>query len=184
MELPVEKRKTLNSIDPGIDTVIETPADWLERVNTLLDSYLSALGISTEQTRSRWIRRVVDDLMVRAEHVASEDMLELAVEHMRDLIEARVAMVFNYDPAHDHREIAQVLVVLLNEKYSDCLNLLFECSEANATAVNNDMIEKLRRAIEASLPIPVPPGAPMAMPEQAIELRSIFPLRRLLRRSV
>ena len=162
---------------------METSAKWLERVKSLLDNYLSALGISTEQTRSRWIRRVVDDLVLRAEHIASEDIPELAVEHMRDLIEARVAMVFNYDPARDHREIAQVLVVLLNEKYSACLNLLFESSEANATAVDHDMIETLRRAIETSLPIPVPPEAPMAMPVQAIELRSVIPLRRLLRRS-
>jgi len=182
----VEKRKTLNSVDTvtgsATDSVNTTSVEWRERVTTLLDSYLCASGISAAATRSRWIRRVVDDLMMRAEQLASEDMLEEAVEHMRDLIEARVAMVCNYDPARQQREIAHVLVVLLNEKYADCLNLLFECSEADVTAIDTGMIEKLRSAIATSVPVPVPPLAPMAMPVQAIELRSIIPLRRLFRR--
>ncbi|MGB5397005.1 MAG: hypothetical protein WBN96_07640 [Gammaproteobacteria bacterium] len=178
----MEKRKTLSAVDTVVDSVNNTAAQWRERVNALLDSYLCALGISAAHTRSRWIKRVVDDLGMRAEQLASEDMLEEAVEHMRDLIEARVAMVCNYDRACQQREIAQVLVVLLNKKYADCLNLLFDCSEADVTAVDTAMIEKLRSAITASLPVPVPPPAPMAMPVQAIELRSIIPLRRLFRR--
>ena len=182
----MEKRKTLSAVDPvtGSDTpaVNTTTADWHARVHALLDSYLCALGISAAHTRSCWIQRVVDELALRTGQLASEDLLEVAVEHMRDLVEARIARVCNFDPARQHREIAQVLVVLLNAKHVDCLNLLFDCSEADVSAMAPARIERLRSAVAASLPVAEPPPAPMAMPVQALELRSINPLRRLFTR--
>jgi hypothetical protein len=89
-------------------------------------------------------------------------------------------MISKHDPAREHKEIAQILVLLLKEKNADCLNKLFEHSEPDGDL---EMLEHLRQACDTSLPIPVPEEAPMAMPVQTIELRPINPLRRLFRRS-
>jgi uncharacterized protein (DUF2267 family) len=171
MELPMEKGETLNGAD--------TSSEWPDKVRALLDSYLCEFGLSSEATRARWIGRVVDDLATRDKLVA-EDILEEAVEQMRDLIEARIAMVSNYDPAHEHKEIAQIMVLLLNEKNADCLNSLFESSEPEG---DFEQTECLRQILASSLPIAVPDEAPLAMPVQTIELRSINPLRRLFGRA-
>jgi hypothetical protein len=149
-------------------------------VKALLDSYLCEFGLVSAATRARWTNRVIDDLAIHAELVATEDILEEAVERMRDLIEARVAMLSGHDPAREHKEIAQIMVLLLKEKNADCLNKLFEQSEPDGDL---EMLEHLRQACDASLPIPVPDEAPLVMPVQAIELRSINPLRRLFGRS-
>lgn len=150
---------------------------WQDRVITLLDSYLREFGLSSEATRERWIKRVVEKLATRTDIVATEDILEEAVEQMRDLIEARVARLSNHDPARQHKEIAQLLVVLLKRKNTDCLNMLFECGEDDI-----NMPEHLCRSLAVSSPMPVPPEAPLAMPVQIIELRSINPFRRLFKR--
>jgi len=157
-----------------------TSSDWPDKVKALLDTYLCEFGLDSEATRARWINRVVEDLATRAELVATEDILEEAVEQMRDLIEARIAMISNHDPAREHKEIAQIMVLLLKEKNTGCLNKLFEHSEPDADL---EMLEHIRQACDASLPIPVPEEAPLAMPVQTIELRSINPLRRLFGRS-
>ena len=157
-----------------------TSSEWPDKVKALLDTYLREFGLDSEVTRARWINRVVEDLATRAELVATEDILEEAVEQMRDLIEARIAMLSNHDPAREHKEIAQIMVLLLKEKNAGCLNKLFEHSEPDADL---EMLEHLRQACDASLPIPVPEEAPLAMPVQTIELRSINPLRRLFGRS-
>jgi hypothetical protein len=168
----VAKGETLSQVD--------NTAEWQDRVRNLLDAYLSEFGISDEATRARWIKRVVEDLAARTELVATEDILEDAVEHMRDLIEARVAMASGLDPAREHKEVAQILVVLLNKKNADSLNMLFEHIEI---AGDFEMPEHLQHAIDSSLPVPVPVESPLAMPVQTIELRSINPLRRFFRRS-
>lgn len=159
---------------------VDNTGEWRARVRNLLDAYLSELGISGEATRERWIKRVVEVLAARTELVATEDILEDAVEHMRDLIETRVAMTSGLDPAREHKEIAQLLVVLLNKKNADSLNMLFEHLE---DAGDFKMSEHLQHAIDSSLPVPVPVEAPLAMPVQTIELRSVNPLRRFFRRS-
>lgn len=166
------ERATLNRADPS--------AEWQDQVKALLDTYLCEFGIHSERTRARWTNRVIEDLRVRAELVATEDILEDAVEHMRDLIEARIAVICNHDPAREHKQIAQILVVLLNEKYTDSLNMLFEHMEP---AGDLETLEGLRHALAACAPVPVPEEAPLAMPVQTIELRSINPLRWLFGRS-
>lgn len=168
----MEKRETLSEASAF--------SEWPDKVRALLDSYLCEFGIRSEATRAHWINRVIENLASQGELVATEDMLEEAVEQMRDLIEVRVAMIANHDPAREHKEIAQMMVVLLNEKYADCLNRLFEHSDADVDAA---MLEQVRRTLTASVPIPVPQQAPLAVPVQAIELRSINPLRRLFGRS-
>ncbi len=159
---------------------IDEASECLNRVRTLLDTYLREFGIISEQTRARWIDRVFEELDTRSVVVASEDILEEAVECMRVLIETRVAAIYNHDPAHDHREIAQILAVLLGEKYADSLNLLFERIEFGDSAGD---IERVRNTLVTALPILVPEESPLAMPVQTIELRSINPLRWLLGRS-
>jgi hypothetical protein len=99
---------------------------------------------------------------------------------LQHLIEARIAVVSNHDPVREHREIAQIMVVLLNEKNADCLNSLFESIEPEG---DFEKPECLRRILASSLPIAVPDEAPLAMPVQTIELCSINPLRRLFGRS-
>ena len=172
MVLPVARRETLNDIDEA--------GERLNRVRALLDTYLREFGIISEPARARWIDQVIEKLDTRSEVVATEDILEEAVERMRDLIEARVAAIRNHDPAHDHREIAQILAVLLGEKYTDSLNLLFERIEFGDSSGD---IERVRNALVTALPIPVPEESPLAMPVQTIELRSINPLRWFLRHS-
>jgi hypothetical protein len=168
MELPVEKREALNEVVAS--------GEWQDRVKALLESYLREFGIISESVRVRWISRVVDYLATRTELVAMDDILEEAVEHMQDLIEARVAMLSHLDPVREQKQIAQMLVVLLNEKNADCLNRLFERSDSDA---DPETQERLRQAMASSMLIPVPQDAPMEMPVQNIELRSINPLRRL-----
>jgi hypothetical protein len=166
MDLPVEKRETLNDLDES--------SAWPDKVRTLLDSYLREFGIVAEPVRTRWINRVIEKLDTRSGVVATEDMLEEAVERMRNLIEARVALIRGHDPTHDHKQIAQILVLLLDERYRDCLNMLFEHIEPD------ENIEHVRNALVTAMPIPVPEAAPLAMPVQTILLRSINPLRWLL----
>jgi hypothetical protein len=168
----VEKGKTLS------DSV--TNREWQDKVKTLLENYLLEFGLRSEATRTYWINCVIDDLATRAELVATEDILEEAVEQMRDLIEARVALVSNHDPLREHKEIAQIIVVLLNEKNADCLNKLFEPGRPDG---ESEVLERLRDQLATSMPIPVPEEVPLVMPVQAIELRSINPLRRLFGRS-
>lgn len=172
MDLPVEKRETLNDI--------VTNSELLNKVTVLLNAYLCEFGIRSAATRARWTDRVIESLATRAGLVASEDMLEEAVEHMRGLIETRVATIFNHDPARDHKDIAQILVVLLNEKYSDYLNRLFEHVEPDE---DDEALQHLRDVITASLPIAIPEEAPLAMPVQRIELLSLNPFRWLFGRS-
>jgi hypothetical protein len=173
MELPVEKGETLSTVSAS--------SEWPDKVRALLDSYLREFGLSSEVTRARWINRVVDELAMRTELVATEDILEEAVEHMRDLIEARVAMLGNHDPAREHKEIAQIMVQLLNEINADCLNRLFEHSEADD---DFEALEHLCHDLVTALPVAVPPEAPLLMPVQTIGLRTINPLRRLFRRPI
>lgn len=167
----MEEGETLSGADSS--------SEWQHRVKALLDSYLCEFGLSSEATRGRWIGRVIEDLATRDELVA-EDILEEAVEQMRDLIEARIAKVSNYDPAREHKEIAQIMVLLLNEKNADCLNRLFESSDPEGDL---ETPECLRHVLASSLPVAVPDEAPLHMPVQTIELRSINPLRRLFGRS-
>lgn len=165
------KRETLSGVD--------TPIEWPDMARAMLDTYLREFGISAEATRSRWINRVIDEMATQVEPVAAEDILEDALEHMRDLLEARVAMVFKLDSACDHKEIARILVVLFDEKHADYLNMLFEHIEPDG---DFEIPEYLRNELASSLPIPVPEEAPLVMPVQNIELRSLNPLRRLFGR--
>jgi hypothetical protein len=166
MELPVAQGEALNDLDEA--------GEWQHRAGALLDTYLREFGILAGPARARWIERVIENLDVRAETVATEDILEEAVERMRTLIEARVAAIRGHDPERDHREIAQILAVLLGEDYTHCLSLLFERVEPDESSGN---IELVRNALVTALPVPVPEESPLAMPEQTIELRSINPLR-------
>jgi hypothetical protein len=159
---------------------INTSSELLGKVKVLLNAYLCEFGIRSTATRARWTDRVIEELATRTGLVASEDILEEAVEHMRGLIEARVATIFNYDPARDHKEIAQILVVLLNEKYSDYLNRLFEHVGHDE---DDETHQHLRDQITASLPLAMPEEAPLAMPVQSIELHSFNPFRWLFGRS-
>lgn len=168
----MEKGETLS--------ITVTPSDWPGKVKALLDSYLCEFGLDSEATRVHWINRVVDDLTTRTELVATEDILEEAVLQMRDLIEARIAMISGHDPARERKEIAQIMVVLLHEKNKDCLNKLFDPSEAD---LDLNTLEHLRHACDTALPVLLPEEAPLAMPVQAIELRSLNPLRRLFGRT-
>jgi hypothetical protein len=172
MDLPVERRETLNDI--------VTTSELLDKVKVLLNAYLCEFGIRSAAIRARWTDRVIEELTTRAGLVANEDILEEAVENMRGLIEARVATIFNHDPARDHKEIAQILVVLLNEKYSDYLNRLFEHVEPNE---DDETPQHLRDLITTSLPLAMPEEAPLAMPVQSIELHSFNPFRWLFGRS-
>jgi hypothetical protein len=168
----MEKREALTEAAKSIELQA--------KVEALLDDYLYEFGLSSKVTRGCWIKRVIDDLATLADPVASEDILEQAVEYMRDLIEARVAMVCCRNQAREHKEIAQTMLLLLKDKYADCRQKLFECSEPD---LDLETLEHVRQTLTASSPIPVPPLMPLIVPVQTIELRSLNPLRWLFRRS-
>jgi hypothetical protein len=148
----------------------EATIDWQSRVRNLLDHYLKKFGISSALTRQKWTDRVITGLKARSEDVACEDIYEEAIEQLRDLIDARLAKIGAYDPAQEQSEIARNLVALLNKKHAETLNRFFEHIE---THEDSDTLETLRRTLAGSLPVPTPPEAPLPMPEQRIDLRSI-----------
>jgi nucleotide-binding universal stress UspA family protein len=153
----------------------EATIDWQSRVRNLLDTYLKKFGISSEQTRQRWTDRVIADLKARSEDVPCEDISEEAIEHLRDLIDARLARIGAFDPVQEQSEIARNLVALLNKKHADTLNSFFEHIETHEDGAT---LEALRQTLAASLPTPMPPEAPLPMPEQTIALRSLIPSQR------
>jgi hypothetical protein len=153
----------------------EAANDWQSRVRNLLDIYLKKFGISSELTRQQWTDRVITDLKARSEDVACEDITEEAIELLRDLIDARMAGIGAFDPVQEQSEIARQLVALLNKKHAASLNSYFEHIETHEDSAT---LETLRQTLAASLPTPMPPEAPLPMPEQTIALRSISPSQR------
>lgn len=150
---------------------------WQGALQPLLDEYLRKIGVQSVDARTRWVAHVMAGLHLHPGEFAEDDILEKAVEYLRDAIDARLALYARLDRVHDRRTLAAALAVLHNEKYADLVNMLFENF---AGAGNPELPDKLRDAIASDRPRPVPPNAPLAMPEQAIELR---PLRRALRKA-
>jgi len=155
----------------------ESTPGWQSGTEALLDAYLLKLGITAAPTRAHWIQKVIQELSARAEGVAQEDLQEEAIELVRDLIERRLAVIDHRDPVRERREIASTLVALLGEKHRDIANALFDLGVSDDDA---DLLARLRAACAASAPRPVPADAPLAMPVQPIELRTLNPLRALL----
>jgi hypothetical protein len=166
------ERETLST--PGAST------EWQRKAEALLDAYLVRVGVTSAPARARWIRRVIEDMGARAEEVPTEDLLEETIEHIWNLIEQRLAVVENRDPVRERRAIASTLVAVLSEKHRDVTNALLDRTEPGDDA---ETLERLRAACAASAPRPVPENAPLAMPVQPIELRSLNPFHRLFRRS-
>lgn len=145
----------------------------------MLDTYLRKVGIVSVDVRSRWVARIVSELQAHSGEIAADDIVEQAVERLRQTIDARLAQVADLDPLRDGREIAGMLVVLQDVKYADLLNALFaDCAAEVAPTVR----EQLRRAVAAKRPRPVPEDAPTEFPTQVIQLRSLNPLHWVFRR--
>ena len=160
-------------IPPDADT------GWVCEVQPVLDAYLRKVGIVSADVRSRWVTSIVAELQVRIGEIAADDIVEQAVERLRDAVDARLAMAANLDPLRDGREIAGMLVVLQDEKHAELVNALFaDCDAEVAPLVS----AQLRRAVAAGCPRPVPRDALIAFPTQLIQLRSMNPLHWLFRR--
>ena len=153
---------------------------WAAEVQSVLDTYLRKVGIVSGDVRSRWVASIVARLQVRIEEIAADDIVEQAVERMRDAVDARLALVANLDPLHDDREIAGILVVLQDKKHVDLVSALFADSDGEVTPL---VREQLRRAVAAERPRPVPKDALIEFPTQVIQLRSLNPLHWLFRAS-
>lgn len=156
------------------------PDAWRARAESLLDTYLIRFGVTSAPARARWIERVIGDLATRADQVATEDLLEEAIEHLLALIERRLAAVCGRDPVRERRAVARTLVALLGERHRDLTNRLLE---RVADGDDTQTLERVRDACTASSPHPVPVEVPLAMPTQSIELRTLNPLRSLFGRS-
>ena len=151
---------------------------WAAEVRPVLDTYLHKVGIASADVRSRWVARIVCGLQAHIGEIAADDIVEQAVERLRETIVARLARIANLDPLRDRREIAGMLVVLQDEKDTDLVNALFaDCDAEVAPMVS----EQLRRAVAAGCPRPVPKDALTDFPTQLIQLRSMNPLHWLLR---
>jgi hypothetical protein len=153
---------------------------WAARVQPVLDTYLRKVGIESADVRSRWVAHIVSGLEVHIGEIAADDIVELAVERLRDTIDARLAMAAGLDPLRDGREIAGILVVLQDKRRADLVNALFaDCDGEVAPGVR----EQLRMAVTTERPRPVPEDAPTEFPPQIIQLRSLNPLHWLFRES-
>jgi hypothetical protein len=167
----VAEREILSSLDADVS--------WADEVRPVLDTYLRKVGIVSAELRARWVVRIVCALQARIGEIATDDIVEQAVEQLRDSMTTKLAMVANLDPLRDGREIAGMLVVLHDEKYADLVNALFADWDAELAPM---VRERLRSAVAADCPRPVPRDAPLDFPTQVIQLRSMNPLRWLLRR--
>jgi hypothetical protein len=153
---------------------------WAAKVQPVLDTYLRKVGIESADARSRWVASIVFELQGHIGEIAADDIVEQAVERLRDNIDARLAMVTGLDPLRDGREIAGILVVLQDKRHADLVNALFaDCDGEVAPVVR----EQLRTSVAAEHPRPVPEDALTEIPTQLIELRSLNPLRWLFRES-
>jgi len=167
----VAEREILSPLDVDVS--------WADDVRPVLDTYLRKVGILSTDVRSRWVACIVCGLQEHIGDIAADDIVEKAVEHLREAIDARLAKVANLDPLRDRREIAGMLVVLQDEKHADLVNALFaDCDAEVAPMVS----EQLRRAVAAGCPRPVPNDAPIDFPTQVIQLRSMNPVHWLFRR--
>ncbi len=158
---------------------LDADMSWAAEVRPVLDSYLRKIGIVSADVRSRWVARIVCELQTHIGEIAADDVVEQAVERLRDTIDARLAMAANLDPLRDGREIAGMLVVLQDEKHADLVNALFADGDAELAPM---VREQLRRAVAADCPRPVPRDALIDFPTQVIQLRSMNPLHWLFRR--
>jgi hypothetical protein len=152
---------------------------WADDVRPVLDTYLRKVGIVSAEVRARWVARIVQELQAHIGEIAADDIVEQAVERLRQTIDARLAKVADLDPLRAGREIAGMLVVLQDVKYADLVNALFtDCDAEVAPMVS----EELRRAVVAGCPRPVPKDALTEFPTQLIQLRSMNPVRWLFGR--
>ena len=156
----------------------ERSASWLSEAQPVLDSYLRKMGIVSADLRSRWVAHVLARLQLHIGEYAADDIVEQAVEGLRDAIDSRLARIANLDLIHDRREIAGILVVLQEERNADLVNFLFQDF---AVTVDPEARAMLRAAMANDRPRPVRADAPMAMPMQEIALRPLNPLRWLRR---
>ena len=159
---------------------LDADMSWTGEVQPVLDTYLRKAGVVSAEVRSRWVARIVSGLQVRIGEIAVDDIVEQAVERLRNALDARLAMIVNLDPIRDGSEIAGILVVLQDEKHAGLVNALFEDCDAEVAPV---VREQLRMAVAADRPRPVPEDARIEFPTQVIQLRSLNPLHWLFRES-
>ena len=152
----------------------DSSASWLGEAQPVLDSYLCKLGIASADLRSRWVAHVLAGLQLHIGEYAADDIVEQAVEGMRDAIDTRLARIANLDLMHDRREIAGIIVVLQEEQNAALVNTLFQDF---AVTVDPEVRAQLRAALARDRPRPVRADAPLNMPLQAIALRPMNPLR-------
>jgi hypothetical protein len=164
---------------------VNTPASapvaelhWQSELQPLLDDYLRKIGMQSSELRARWVAHVLASLHLNSGEFAADDIVEQAVEKMRDVVDTRLALVANFDRLHERREIAGALAVLQHEQHRELVDALF------GELKGSDMAElrgRLLDAIRSERPRAIPPQAPLAMPTQPIELRWLNPLHRLFR---
>jgi len=158
---------------------LDVDMSWADDVRPVLDTYLRKIGIVSADVRSRWVADIVCELQAHIGEIPADDIVEQAVERLREAIDARLAQAANLDPLRDRREIAGMLVVLQDEKHADLVNVLFaDCDAELAPMVS----EQLRSAVAAGCPRPVPRDALIDFPTQVIQLRSMNPVHWLFRR--
>jgi len=156
-----------------------TSAGWQRELKPVLNAYLRRVGISSPETRGRWVEYVLGGMQMHLEEFSPDDIKEQAVERLRDAVDARLARLTGLDAVLDRREIAGILALLGDKRYAALANSLFEDYGA---AVDPEVRAQLHDAIARDRPRPVPAPAPLAMPEQVIELRSLPALLQRIRR--
>jgi hypothetical protein len=153
-----------------------TTGGWEQATRTLLDEYLREFGLDSADSRACWADRVIADMQARTDVIVEEDIPEEAIEHLLELIGSRLALVARPEASSAHRELARVQFLLMNRNNAAALNALFEHAQEKPDPAT---LEHVRNQLTGSIPVPVPEEAPLTMPEQAIDLRSLNPLHRL-----
>ncbi|MEZ5502477.1 MAG: hypothetical protein R3E50_07360 [Halioglobus sp.] len=158
----------------------DTNGHWPDELPLLLDNYLRKVGMGSPDVRARWVAHVLAWLQAQDREYAEDDIVENAVECLREAINDRLALIAGLDRSRDDREIAAMRVVLRDPACTDLVDALFSDISAD---IDPAARAQLRATVAARRPRPVPPDAPLAVPVQSIELRSMNPVNWLPGRS-
>ncbi len=164
------EREALSAPDAGVN--------WQRELLPVLHAYLRQVGVASPEARAGWVAHVLLGMQMHLEEFAADDVREQAIERVRETIDARLARFTDLHPERDRREIAGILAMLGDPRHEGLAEKVFA---EHGSAVDPATRSQLLDAITRDRPRPLPPPAPLAMPVQTIELRSVRALLRRLR---
>ena len=134
-------------------------AAWEQAGEHLVD-YLRNLGVNDPSL----VQSLAADCLSRARNRVStgsvDDLLRRAIEEAQRHMDASVAKLLGLSPTRDAHKIAEARAALLFRATGQSTDFLFGAPDTEQARVPR---------LKASLPVPTPPEAPIAMPVQKID---------------